>query len=104
MLVRGSFARRDQDRSRPSARNQGGRNPTVALGIMGLLLGFGRGTILAATVLIGFAILKRLVIVFGVVFALFKFIIVVAFLALLISIAVAMIRDWSDKKNGVKES
>ena len=71
---------------------------------MGLLLGFGRGTILAATVLIGFAILKRLVIVFGVVFALIKFIIVVAFLALLISIAVAMIRDWSDKKNGVKES
>jgi hypothetical protein len=70
---------------------------------MGLLLGFGRGTILAATVLIGFAILKRLVIVFGVVFALIKFIIVVAFLALLISIAVAMIRDWSDKKNGVKE-
>ena len=71
---------------------------------MGLLLGFGRGTILAATVLIGFTILKRLVIVFGVVFALIKFIIVVAFLALLISIAVAMIRDWSDKKNGVKES
>lgn len=71
---------------------------------MGLLLGFGRGTILAATVLIGFAILKRLVIVFGVVFALIKFVIVVAFLALLISIAVAMIRDWSDKKNGVKES
>lgn len=71
---------------------------------MGLLLGFGRGTILAATVLIGFAILKRLVIVFGVVFALFKFIIVVAFLALLICIAVSMIRDWSDKKNGVKET
>ena len=71
---------------------------------MGLLLGFGRGTILAATVLIGFSILKRLVIVFGVVFALIKFIIVVAFLALLISIAVAIIRDWSDKKNGVKES
>lgn len=71
---------------------------------MGLLLGFGRGTILAATVLIGFAILKRLVIVFGVVFALFKFIVVVAFIALLICIAVAMIRDWTDKKNGVKES
>jgi hypothetical protein len=71
---------------------------------MGLLLGFGRGTMLAATVLIGFAILKRLIIVFGVVFALLKFIIVVAFLALLICIAVAMIRDWSDKKNGVKET
>ena len=70
---------------------------------MGLLLGFGRGTILAGGVLVGFAILKRLVIVFGVVFALIKFVIVVAFLALLVSIAVAMIRDWSDKKNGVKE-
>ena len=68
---------------------------------MGLLLGFGRGTILAATVLIGFAILKRLVIVFGVLFALFKFIVVVAFLALLISIAVAMIRDWSKDKSAV---
>lgn len=71
---------------------------------MGLLLGFGRGTVLAATVLIGFAILKRLVIVFGVLFALAKFVIVAAFLTLLISIAVAMIRDWSDKKNGAKES
>lgn len=71
---------------------------------MGLLLGFGRGTILAATVLVGFAILKRLVIVFGLIFALLKFAIVIAFLALFISIAIAMFRDWSDKKNGVKES
>jgi Tfp pilus assembly protein FimT len=30
--------------------------------------------------------------------------VVVAFLALLICLAVAMIRDWSDKKNGLKES
>ena len=71
---------------------------------MGLLLGFGRGTAIAATVLFAFALLKRLVIVFGVLFALVKFVIVLAFLILLISIAVAMIRDWSRDKSDAKST
>ena len=71
---------------------------------MGLLLGFGRGTAIAATVLLGFALLKRLIIVFGFLFAIVKFAIVLAFLILLISIAVAVIRDWSRDKNGVKST
>ena len=64
---------------------------------MGLLLAFGRGTACAAIVLFGFAILKRLILLFGLFFALAKFIIVIAFLALFISIAVAIFRDWSNK-------
>ncbi len=71
---------------------------------MGLLLGFGRGTAIAAIVLFAFALLKRLIIVFGFLFALVKFAIVLAFLILLISIAVAVIRDWSRDKNGVKST
>ena len=58
----------------------------------------------AAIVLFGFALLKRLIIVFGFLFALVKFAIVLAFLILLISIAVAVIRDWSRDKNGVKSA
>lgn len=72
---------------------------------MGILLAFGRGTAIAATVLFAFALLKRLVIVFGLFFALVKFLVVAAFLILLISIAVAVIRDWSrDKKNDARSA
>ena len=71
---------------------------------MGILLALGRGTAIAATVMFAFALLKRLVIVFGVLFALVKFAIVLIFLILLISIAVAVIRDWSRDKNGVKST
>ena len=52
----------------------------------------------------GFALLKRLIIVFGFLFAIVKFAIVLVFLILLISIAVAVIRDWSRDKNGVKST
>lgn len=69
---------------------------------MGILLAFGRGTAIAAVVMFAFAILKRLVIVFGLLFALIKFLIVIAFLALIISIAVAMIREWCRDKNDAK--
>jgi len=67
---------------------------------MVVLLAFVRGTALAATVLFAFAILKRLVIVFGVLFALVKFVVVLAFLILIVSIAVSMFRGWSEQKNG----
>ncbi len=71
---------------------------------MGILLALGRGTAIAAAVMFAFAILKRLVIVFGLLLALIKFLIVIAFLVLFISIAVAMIREWSRDKNGVKNA
>jgi hypothetical protein len=45
-----------------------------------------------------FALLKRLVIAFGFLFAILKFAIVLAFVVLLVSIAVAMLRDWSGQK------
>jgi hypothetical protein len=49
--------------------------------------------------MLGFALLKKLIIVFGFVFAILKFAIVILFLVLLISIAVAMLRDWSNKSS-----
>jgi hypothetical protein len=70
---------------------------------MGLLLAL-RGAAVAATIMFAFAVLKRLVILFGFLFALVKFAVLVAFLVLFVSIAVAIIRDWSQKKNGVKET
>lgn len=71
---------------------------------MGLLIALGRGTAVAATIMFAFAVLKRLVILFGFLFALVKFAILVAFLVLFVAIAVAIVHDWSQKKNGVKET
>jgi len=70
---------------------------------MGILLALTRGTAVAATVIFGFALLKRLIILFGFMFAIVKFVIVIAFLIILVSIAVAMLRDWCRDKN-VKET
>ena len=70
---------------------------------MGILLALTRGTAVAATIIFGFALLKRLIILFGFMFAIVKFVIVIAFLIILVSIAVAMLRDWRRDKN-VKES
>jgi len=70
---------------------------------MGILLALTRGTAVAATIIFAFALLKRLIILFGFVFAVVKFVIVIAFLVVLVSIAVAMLRDWRRDKN-VKES
>ena len=47
--------------------------------------------------MLAFALLKKLIIVFGVLLAVLKFAILIAFLILLVSIAVAMLRDWSNK-------
>ena len=71
---------------------------------MGLLIGLGRGTAVSAIILLAFALLKKLIILFGFLFALVKFAIVIAFLSLSVSIAVAMFRDWSQQKNGVKDN
>ena len=70
---------------------------------MAILLALTRGTAVAATVIFAFALLKRLLILFGFMFAIVKFVIVIAFLIVLVSIAVAMLRDWCRDKN-VKES
>jgi hypothetical protein len=71
---------------------------------MGLLLAFGRGTAVTAIVLLAFALLKKLVVVFGILFALIKFGILIAFMVLFVSIAVAMLRDWSCRKDEIKSS
>ena len=64
---------------------------------MAILIGLLRGTSVAAAIVLAFALLKKLVLVFGFVFAIVKFAIVLAFVVLLVSIAVAMLRDWSNK-------
>jgi hypothetical protein len=66
---------------------------------MAVLIALLRGTTIAAAIMLGFALLKKLIIVFGVVFAVVKFAIVLAFVILLVSIAVAMLRDWSNKSS-----
>jgi len=69
-----------------------------------LLVALGRGTAVSATIILAFALLKRLIIVFGFLFALVKFAIVIAFVALFISITVAIVRDWSRSKSGIKDT
>ena len=59
------------------------------------LLGIGRGFLLTVAVIFALAVLKKLVIVFGLFFAVLKFGIVIAFVVLLVSILFAMCR-----KNG----
>jgi len=64
---------------------------------MAILIGLLRGTSIAAAIMLAFALLKKFIIVFGFLFAILKFAIIILFLILLISIAVAMLRDWSSK-------
>jgi hypothetical protein len=64
------------------------------------ILGIGRGVILAAAIMFGLAVLKRMIIVFGLFFAFIKFAIVIAFIVLIVSIAVAMFRDRAGSKSG----
>ena len=66
---------------------------------MAILIALFRGTAVATAVIFGFALLKKLIIVFGFLLAIIKFAIVAAFLVLLISIAVSMFRDWSNKSS-----
>ncbi len=70
---------------------------------MALLLTFARGTAVMATVLFAVAVLKRLIILFGFLLAMVKFFVVVAFLILLVAIAVSMLRGWSQTKSSVKD-
>jgi len=67
--------------------------------VMGILIALSRGTAVAAAVMFGLALLKHLVIAVGFLFAIVKFAIVLAFVLLLVSIAVAMLRDWGQKKD-----
>jgi hypothetical protein len=66
---------------------------------MGILIALFRGTAVATTIIFGFALLKKLIIVFGFLLAIIKFAIIAAFLLLLISIAISMFRDWSNKSS-----
>jgi hypothetical protein len=74
------------------------------MGVIGMFLGLGRGALVAMAVMVGFALLKKLIIAFGFLLALIKFGILIIFLALFISIAIAIIRGWSESKNGVKST
>jgi hypothetical protein len=63
------------------------------------ILGIGRGVILAAAIMLALGLLKRMIIVFGLFFAFIKFAIVIAFIVLIVSIAVAMFRDRAGSKS-----
>ena len=66
---------------------------------MGILLALLRGTTAAAAIIFAFALLKKLIIVFGFLFAMLKFAIITAFLVLLVSISISMIRNWSNNSS-----
>ena len=66
---------------------------------MAILIGLLRGTTIAAAIMLAFALLKKFIIVFGFLLAILKFAILIIFLILLISIAVAMLRDWTNKSS-----
>ena len=63
------------------------------------VFGFAVLVTVGSAVIFGLALLKRLIIAFGFIFAIVKFAIVAAFLILLISIAVSMFREWSNKSS-----
>ena len=69
---------------------------------MAILVGLLRGTTIAAAIMLAFALLKKFIIVFGFLLAILKFAILIIFLVLLISIAVAMLRDWN--KSSIKDA
>ena len=57
------------------------------------IFGIGRGMLLTIAIMFALGVMKRLIIVFGLFFAFIKFAIVIAFIILIVSIAVAMFRD-----------
>jgi len=63
------------------------------------IFGIGRGLLLTIAIMFALALFKRLIIVFGLFFAFIKFAIVIAFIALIVSIAVAMFRDRAGARN-----
>ena len=62
------------------------------------IFGIGRGLLLTVGVVFALALLKKLIIGFGLLFAVIKFGIVIAFVVLMVSILVAMFRDRSETK------
>ena len=69
-----------------------------------MFLGLGRGALLATVVMVAFVLLKKMIVAFGFLLAFIKFGILIAFMVLFVSIAVAIVRGWSESKNGVKST
>ena len=66
---------------------------------MGILIAIFRGTAVVSSIIFALALLKKLILAFGFIFAIVKFAIVLVFIGLLVSIGVAMLRDWSQKSS-----
>lgn len=65
---------------------------------MAILAAFGRGGAVLALILLVAALLKQLIVLVGFLLALIKFAIVVAFIAMIVMIALAIYRDRSRHK------
>ena len=61
-------------------------------------IGIGRGILVTLGIVFMLALLKKLIIGFGLLFAIIKFGIVIVFIALMISILVAMFRNGNGSK------
>ena len=66
---------------------------------MAILYAFGRGGAVIALVLLVVALLKQLITMVGFLLALVKFAIIIAFVAILVMIALAIFRDRSRRKH-----
>lgn len=70
---------------------------------MAILAAFGRGGAVLALILLVVALLKQLIVLVGFLLALIKFAVVVAFIAMIVMIALAIYRDRSRRKREAAE-
>ena len=70
---------------------------------MAILAAFGRGGAVLALILLVVALLKQLIVLVGFLLALIKFAIVVAFIAMIVMIALAIYRDRSRRKREAED-
>jgi hypothetical protein len=70
---------------------------------MAFLYAFARGGAVLTFILLALGLLKQMVIMFGVLFALIKFAIVIVFVVVIVMIALAIFRDRSRRKHEAEE-
>ena len=70
---------------------------------MAILAAFGRGGAVLALILLIVALLKQLIVLVGFLLAVIKFAIIVAFIAMIVMIALAIFRDRSRRKREAEE-
>lgn len=71
---------------------------------MAILYSFARGGAVLGLILLALALLKQLIVMVGFLLALIKFAIVIAFVAVIVMIALAIFRDRSRRKHEAEDT